>query len=92
LEPSRAGSYFTKAINTYNFNEYAMGESRKWEIPYPAAPTLNVNYSKEERLPYDSSITLTIDASENDNLNGTVEYKWYRDNTYLESGNTSLTV
>ena len=92
LEPSRAGSYFAKAINTYNFNESAEGKSAEWTIPYPDSPTLLVEYSQNERLPYDSSITLTIDASENNDLIGVKEYKWYRDNAYLKSGDTSLTV
>ena len=92
LEPTKAGYYFTKAINTYNFNESAEGESNKWEIPLPETPTLSSEYSKNERLQYDSSITLTIDVSENDTLIGTKEYQWYKDNSYLVSGSPSLIV
>lgn len=84
ITPNKAGYYYTKAINTYNFNETAIGESaNRWLVPYPEAPILGDIEMTEYRIPEgEEFVTITIDVPEAQPT-GSLSKHWY-----LNSSNT----
>jgi hypothetical protein len=65
VTPTRAGIYYAKATNTYNFDETATGTSMEWKVPYPAQPNIEMEYVKVYRIANDADgVIITIDIPE----------------------------